>query len=69
MKLTSIIPTGRLSLSFEVFPPKTSTGFASVQNAALQIAALSPLFMSVTYGAGGKGTVYSFKEAPVEYSL
>ena len=60
MKLTSIIPTGRLSLSFEVFPPKTSTGFASVQNAALQIAALSPLFMSVTYGAGGKGSRFTF---------
>ena len=60
MKLTQMIPTGHLTLSFEVFPPKTDTGFASVQNAALQIASLSPLFMSVTYGAGGKGSKYTF---------
>lgn len=60
MKLIHQIPTGRLTLSFEVFPPKTDTGFASVRSAALQIAALSPLFMSVTYGAGGKGSRYTF---------
>lgn len=60
MLLTQRIPTGRLTLSFEVFPPKTDTGFSSVRAAALQIAALSPLFMSVTYGAGGNGSRYTF---------
>ena len=60
MKLTDLTPTGRLTLSFEIFPPKTDTAFPSVEAAALKIASLSPLFMSVTYGAGGKGSKYTF---------
>lgn len=37
----------------EVFPPKTTDTFESVKEATEGIAALSPDFMSVTYGAGG----------------
>ncbi len=49
-----------LTLSFEVFPPKTDTAFAPVRQAALAIAGLSPTFVSVTYGAGGNGSRYTF---------
>ncbi len=53
MKLTEILKRDTLSLSFEVFPPKTDTAFESVKTAVEEIAALRPAFMSVTYGAGG----------------
>ena len=51
MKLTDIFKQDKLSLSFEVFPPKTDTAFDSVKHATEEIAKLSPSFMSVTYGA------------------
>ena len=53
MKIIDIINGEKPSLSFEVFPPKTSDKFDSVERPALQIADLKPSFMSVTYGAGG----------------
>lgn len=53
MKLTETFRRGELSLSFEVFPPKTTSAFDSVKNATEEIARLRPSFMSVTYGAGG----------------
>ena len=53
MKITEIIKGGAPSLSFEVFPPKTTDKFEGVLGATMKIAALSPSYMSVTYGAGG----------------
>ena len=53
MKIINLITKDTLSLSFEVFPPKTETGFESVKTATEEIAKLHPSFMSVTYGAGG----------------
>lgn len=53
MKITEIISAEKPSLSFEVFPPKTSDKFETVEKAALEIADLKPSYMSVTYGAGG----------------
>ena len=53
MLLTDILKNEQPSLSFEVFPPKTTTAFESVQMATEKIAQLHPPFMSVTYGAGG----------------
>ena len=53
MKLTDLFNKNELSLSFEVFPPKTDTAFESVKHATEEIAKLRPSFMSVTYGAGG----------------
>ena len=46
-------------LSFEVFPPKSSSSFDSVREATEKIASLSPSFMSVTYGAGGGTSKYT----------
>ena len=53
MKITELLKEKTLSLSFEVFPPKTESNFESVKHATEEIAALHPSFMSVTYGAGG----------------
>ena len=63
MKLTSILQSDKLSLSFEVFPPKTDTAIESVECAIEQIAALKPPFMSVTYGAGGGTGKYTLEIA------
>ena len=41
MKLTEILNRDKLSLSFEVFPPKTDSSFESVKHATEEIAALS----------------------------
>ena len=59
MKIVDIVKGDRLSLSFEVFPPKTESGFESVKNATEEIAKLKPSFMSVTYGAGGGTSRYT----------
>lgn len=59
MKVIDIIKGDKPSLSFEVFPPKTSANFESVREASEQIAKLKPSFMSVTYGAGGGTSEYT----------
>lgn len=59
MKIIDIIKGEKPSLSFEVFPPKTSDTFESVKEATLEIAKLNPSFMSVTYGAGGGTSKYT----------
>lgn len=59
MDIYNIITAQKPSLSFEVFPPKTSDTFESVKSAALSIAKLSPSYMSVTYGAGGSTAKYT----------
>ena len=59
MKIIDRLHEDRLSLSFEVFPPKTDTAFESVKNATEEIAKLHPSFMSVTYGAGGGTSRYT----------
>ena len=59
MKLTELFSQNKLSLSFEVFPPKNDTAFESVKLATEEIATLHPSFMSVTYGAGGGTSRYT----------
>lgn len=58
-KIRDILAQNTPSISFEVFPPKTAASFASVEQAAMDIAALHPSFMSVTYGAGGGTRKYT----------
>ena len=53
MKVNEILSNGKITLSFEVFPPKTDAQFESVRKATIDVAALKPSYMSVTYGAGG----------------
>lgn len=63
MKITDILKSDRLSLSFEVFPPKTDDNFATVKAATEEIARLNPSYMSVTYGAGGGTSEYTLQIA------
>ena len=63
MKITDILARDTLTLSFEVFPPKTETVYDSVKAATEEIAALHPAFMSVTYGAGGCTSRYTLEIA------
>ncbi|MBQ0084497.1 MAG: methylenetetrahydrofolate reductase [NAD(P)H] [Clostridiales bacterium] len=63
MKITEILNKDKLTLSFEVFPPKTDSAFDSVKTATEEIAKLSPSFMSVTYGAGGGTSAYTLEIA------
>ncbi len=63
MKLRDLFEQDTMSLSFEVFPPKTSSVFSSVKNATEEIAKLRPAFMSVTYGAGGGTSRYTLEIA------
>lgn len=59
MKITELLKERRLTISFEVFPPKTETAIESVREATEKIAELKPSFMSVTYGAGGGTSRYT----------
>lgn len=72
MRLNAILGKEKLTLSFEVFPPKTDADFESVKKAAYNVAALHPSYMSVTYGAGGstsKHTVAIAKGIQKEYDV
>lgn len=45
--------TAKTSVSFEFFPPKTPPAAAALEDTANALAAVKPLYMTVTYGAGG----------------
>ncbi len=51
----------RKTYSFELFPPKTPEGLAKMQSSVQQLAALNPLYFSVTYGAGGSTRERTFE--------
>ena len=59
MRLIDILNRKELSLSFEVFPPKTQDSFDIVEESIEKIAVLKPSFLSVTYGAGGGTSKYT----------
>lgn len=59
MKIYDLLKKDTLSISFEVFPPKTESSFETVKTATEEIAKLRPAFMSVTYGAGGGTSKYT----------
>lgn len=62
-KIIESIESRKYSVSFEVFPPKTKDNMESVTEAARKIADLKPVFMSVTYGAGGGTSDYTIEIA------
>ena len=68
MKIREILAQDKPVLSFEVFPPKEESAFETVEQAAFEIAELSPAFMSVTYGAGGGTSKYTVDIAAGRYS-
>lgn len=53
MRISELLNGEKVTLSLEVFPPKTSEKYETTAATAKKIAALKPDFMSVTYGAGG----------------
>ena len=63
MKISEILKQNKVTLSFEVFPPKKEENMGNVLEAAKEIAALKPDFMSVTYGAGGTTRGYTLEVA------
>lgn len=59
MKISEILSRGQTTLSYEVFPPKTTDKFDSVREATERLAEIRPDYMSVTYGAGGSGSRFT----------
>ena len=53
MKISDILNQSEVTLSMEVFPPKSNDTYEAVEKAVESIAALGPSFMSCTYGAAG----------------
>ena len=51
-------------ISFEIFPPKTEQGLASLYEELTHLSAYTPEFISVTYGAGG-----STRDKTIDLSL
>ncbi|MDR1805680.1 MAG: methylenetetrahydrofolate reductase [Clostridium sp.] len=53
MHISNYFAQNDCTVSFEVFPPKADSAFASVRAATEKLCLLAPHYMSVTYGAGG----------------
>lgn len=47
------MPSERLEISFEFFPPRSEEGLSSLLRTASKLSIYRPQFYSVTYGAGG----------------
>lgn len=64
--LLSSLPPSSHYFSLEFFPPKTSSGFSNLQSRlARMTAALRPLFVTVTWGAGGSTATKSLELAEI----
>ena len=53
MKITDILKQRKFIFSCEFFPPKTDEGMEQLFEAARELKAFAPGYVSVTYGAGG----------------
>ena len=53
MRIDQLFGTGKPTISFEYFPPKTDAGFSSLFQTIGELHAIKPSYVSVTYGAGG----------------
>ena len=59
MSIADILKNKKVSLSFEVFPPKKKEALESIKNTALSLTDMKPDFISVTFGAGGTTQSYT----------
>ena len=59
MSIADILKNKKVSLSFEVFPPKKKEALESIKNTALSPTDMKPDFISVTFGAGGTTQSYT----------
>jgi methylenetetrahydrofolate reductase (NADPH) len=53
MKISHVLKQNSAGLSFEFFPHKTAKGKEQLRSAVKQLEDYKPLYMSMTYGAGG----------------
>ncbi len=53
MQLSTLLHSGKVTLSCELFPPKQGGKLLDATELVREMAQLRPSFMSVTYGAGG----------------
>jgi methylenetetrahydrofolate reductase (NADPH) len=53
MSISSAYGPGKFGLSFELFPPKTPQGVASLFQHVARLVEFAPSFITCTYGAGG----------------
>ncbi|NOY54001.1 MAG: methylenetetrahydrofolate reductase [NAD(P)H] [Deltaproteobacteria bacterium] len=53
MKIADLLKTRKKGFSFEFFPPKTEAGMVAFLQVVRELSRLDPLYVSVTYGAGG----------------
>lgn len=63
MKISEILKSEKVTVSMEVFPPKTDANFETVEKAVDGIIELKPSFISCTYGAGGGTSEYTVRIA------
>ena len=59
MSIADILNSKKVSLSFEVFPPKKKEALDSIKATAVSLTKLNPAFISVTFGAGGTTQGYT----------
>lgn len=52
-KISNILQRKKATYSFELFPPKTEQGYQKLLQTIQELCALTPDFISCTYGAGG----------------
>ena len=53
LSIRELLAVGNRSYSFEFMPPRSAEAEVGLWKAIRQLEALSPTFVSVTYGAGG----------------
>ena len=63
MKISQILRSNPVTISMEVFPPKSDVKLDSVRATVREIAQLHPSFVSCTYGAGGGTSQYTVEIA------
>lgn len=59
MKISEILKNNKVTVSFEVFPPKQWDKIESTKAVVAEMAKSKPAFMSVTYGASGTTSGYT----------
>lgn len=63
MKISDILKQNPVTISMEVFPPKSDVKLESVRQTVREISRLHPAFVSCTYGAGGGTSRYTVEIA------
>ncbi len=59
MKISDILQKDEVSLSCELFPPKSGSQLENVREVVKEMARLKPSYMSITYGAAGGTSEYT----------